>query len=224
MKTSCNLIISCLFFIFFSFLIISISTESNLHITPSATTYTNFTYTESTQNTTFPQSQPYAIDIQFYDNGTTLIHLVRDDPNTNNTIHCLEPILRIRIIHLNRTVTEINKYLDIDPVVNYCLFNDASTGKMMNPISIRPLKEPFILVSYVNTTNPSNYEDWVTVINWNGEKLSSRSLGQSYYDANKTWSPKSLIEININKELGFLRSVPDIKGNFEFINCTQYLM
>ncbi|CAG8684042.1 13443_t:CDS:2, partial [Cetraspora pellucida] len=170
------------------FLIISISTESNLHITPNTTTYTNFTYTESTQNTTFPQSQPYAIDIQFYDDGTTLIHLVRDDPNTNNTSHCLEPILRIRIIHLNRTVTEINKYLNIDPVVNYCLFNDTSTGKMMNPISIRPLKEPFILVSYVNTTNSSNYEDWVTVINWNGEKLSDVNgnllrLNNDYYDS-----------------------------------------
>ncbi|CAG8834662.1 23238_t:CDS:2, partial [Racocetra persica] len=109
-----------------SFLIKSISTESNLNITPN-TTYTNiFTYTESTQNTTFPQSQPYASDIQFYDDGTTLIHLVRDDPMNSS---CFEHILRIRIIHLNGSVTKINTDLNLDPV-NYCLYNNTLTGKM----------------------------------------------------------------------------------------------
>ncbi|CAG8759934.1 6634_t:CDS:1, partial [Gigaspora rosea] len=69
----------------------------------------------STQNTTLSQSQPYAIDIQFYDDGTTLIHLVRDDPiNSNSIRHCFEPILRIRIIHLSGSVTEINPDINLD--------------------------------------------------------------------------------------------------------------
>ncbi|CAG8795569.1 16518_t:CDS:2, partial [Cetraspora pellucida] len=145
---------------------------------------------------TFSQSQPYAIDIQFYDDGTTLIHLVRN----NNTEHCFEPILRIRIIHLNGSVTEINTDLNLDSV-NYCLFNDILTGEMVNPISIRPLKKPFILVSYMKLNYPY-YESWGTVLNWNGEKLSSIPLEP--YPANaskKIWATKSLIEININKEL-----------------------
>ncbi|CAG8508134.1 923_t:CDS:2 [Dentiscutata heterogama] len=166
MKTS-TLVILCLSFILLSVLIISISTESNLLITPNTTIYTNFTYTESTQNTTFSQSQLYAIDIQFYDDGTTLIHLVSDDPINS---FCFEPIFRIRIIHLNGSVTEINPDLNLDSV-NYCLFNGTFTGKMMNPISIRPLKQPFILVSYLNGT-----DYWGAVLNWNGEKLSSISL------------------------------------------------
>ncbi|CAG8726732.1 6838_t:CDS:2, partial [Cetraspora pellucida] len=198
MKESYNLVKSCLFFIFLiSFSIITISAESSLYITPNTTIYTNFNYTENTQNTTFSQSQPYAIDIQFYGDGTTLIHLVRN----NNTEHCFEPILRIRIIHLNGSVTEINTDLNLDSV-NYCLFNDILTGEMVNPISIRPLKKPFILVSYMKLNYPY-YESWGTVLNWNGEKLSSISLEPSSVNApeKKIWPMKSLIEININKEL-----------------------
>ncbi|CAG8583843.1 12748_t:CDS:10, partial [Cetraspora pellucida] len=193
MKGSYNLVKSCLLFILFiSFSIIIISAESNLYITPNTTIYTNFTYTENTQNTTFPQSQPYAIDIQSYDDGTTLIHLVRN----NNTANCFEPILRIRIIHLNGSVTEINTDLNLDSV-NYCLFNDTLTGKMENPISIRPLKQPFILVSYMKINDP-DYKIWGTVLNWNGEKLSSILLKSIPKEG---LAMKSLIEININKEL-----------------------
>ncbi|CAG8640642.1 15655_t:CDS:2, partial [Dentiscutata heterogama] len=116
-----------------------------------------------TQNTSSSQSQPYAIDIQFYDDGTTLIHLVRN----TDTEHCFEHILRIRIIHLNGSVTEIDDPdLNLDSV-NYCLFYSNFTNKMVNPISIRPLRQQFILVSYLNG---SNY--WGAVLNWKGEKLS----------------------------------------------------
>ncbi|CAG8449640.1 24367_t:CDS:2 [Gigaspora rosea] len=123
MKASCNLVISCLFHILLCFLIISTSTESNLQITPN-TTYTNiFTYTE---NTTSSQSQPYVFDIQFYDDGTILIYLVRDDnnvmPGDDEIGQCFEPILRIRIIHLNGTVTEINTNLDLDSA-RYSILN-----------------------------------------------------------------------------------------------------
>ncbi|CAG8667477.1 20958_t:CDS:10, partial [Cetraspora pellucida] len=180
MKKSYNLVKSCLFFILIiSFSIITISAELNLYITPNTTIYKKFTYTENT----FSQSQPYAIDIQVYDDGTTLIHLVRN----NNTENCFEPILRIRIIHLNGSVTEINTDLNLDSV-NYCLFKDILTGEMVNPISIRPLKQTFILG---------------TVLNWNGEKLSSIPLEPSsvYFSEKIFWPMKSLIEININKEL-----------------------
>ncbi|CAG8835260.1 28261_t:CDS:2, partial [Racocetra persica] len=132
-------------------------------LTPNTTKCTNFTYTESTNNT---QLQPYAIDIQFYDDGTTLIHLVRN----NNSEHCFDSILRIRIIHLNLSVTEINvteiDNLKLDPV-NYCLFYNKITGKIVNPISIRPLRQQFILVSYLK-----NGEEWGAVLNWKGESLS----------------------------------------------------
>ncbi|CAG8521655.1 4261_t:CDS:2 [Dentiscutata erythropus] len=170
-KTSCNLVISYLFFILLSFFIISTSTEStlqitnctNLQLTPNTAKCTNFTYTESANNT---QSQPYVIDIQFYDDGTTLIHLVIDRPKTPD---CFEPTLIIRIIHLDGSVTEIDKNfenLTLDSV-DYCLFNSTITGKMVNPILIRPLSQQFILVSYLDT-----HDRWGAVLNWKGEKLS----------------------------------------------------
>ncbi|KAF0541531.1 hypothetical protein F8M41_005301 [Gigaspora margarita] len=190
MKTSYNLVVLFLFFILLSFLIITVSTELNFNITPD-TQHHIFTYSENKQTTT---SQLYVKDIQFYDDGTTLIYLVSD-----STENCFDHILRIRIIHLNGTVEEINTDLNLSPA-SYCLFKDSVRGEMVHPILIRPLKQPFILVSYMNQS--SNFsENWGTVLNWNGEKLSSMSFEQ--YTDNIAY--RNFIEVNINKELGFLR-------------------
>ncbi|KAF0541544.1 hypothetical protein F8M41_005315 [Gigaspora margarita] len=192
MKTSYNLVVLFLFFILLSFLIITVSTELNFNITPD-TQHHIFTYSENKQNTT---SKLYVKDIQFYDDGTTLIYLVR-----NSTENCFDHILRIRIIHLDGTVKEIDTDLNLSPA-SYCLFNDSRSvrGEMVHPILIRPLKQPFISVSYMNQS--SNFsENWGAVLNWEGKKLSSMSFEQ--YTGNRIY--RNFIEVNINKELGFLR-------------------
>ncbi|CAG8650090.1 10926_t:CDS:2, partial [Dentiscutata heterogama] len=112
-------------------------------------------------------------------------------------------------------VTEINNLI-LDPV-NYCLFNSSLTGKMVNPISIRPLKQQFVLVSYLNKISDNNYEEWGTVLNWKGENLSSILLESSISSLE---DHQILIEININKELGFLGAA--IKKNSSSIAITQY--
>ncbi|CAG8500349.1 10504_t:CDS:2 [Gigaspora rosea] len=92
---------------------------------------------------------------------------------------------------------------------------------MVNPISIRPLKQPFILVSYMNNTKVKEY--WGAVLNWSGKKLSSRSLGQfdvydyvAHDDNFEYFHSQNLIEIN---ELGFLRAYLEYSN---IINITQY--
>ncbi|CAG8543774.1 11514_t:CDS:2, partial [Scutellospora calospora] len=163
-----------------------------------------FNYTESTLET--QDTPPLVADIKTYNDGTILVHVIRND-STQSNIDCLkfrgmslEQKLRIRIIHLNGTVKEINPDLKLDPV-NYCLFNNTEykinklnniliylkdTKKnntsilhnIINPISIYPLQKQFILVTYVNTTNSSNlttYEEWANVIDWNGNSQSDDS-------------------------------------------------
>ncbi|RIB27780.1 hypothetical protein C2G38_2159767 [Gigaspora rosea] len=150
--------------------------------------YKYFNYTESTLG-----APPLVADIKTYDDGTLLVHIIRND-STQSTVDCLniqgmslEQKLYMRIIHLNGSVKEINPNLNLLPI-NY-----------LNPISIYPLQKPFILVTYVKTKNPSNittYEEWAAVVHWNGSILSTMQLG--------AWI-NSIIQLNINKKLGFLR-------------------
>ncbi|CAG8819466.1 15475_t:CDS:1, partial [Racocetra persica] len=144
---------------------------------------------------------PLVIDIKNYDDRTILVHIIRND-STQSAADCLkirgislEQKLRIRLIHLNGSVKEIDPNLNLHPV-NYCLLNVENTDykvnklnkivvylkdtqknntnilhNIVNPISIYPLQKPFILVTYVNTTNtsdPKAYEEWGKIIDWNG--------------------------------------------------------
>ncbi|KAF0504103.1 hypothetical protein F8M41_019639 [Gigaspora margarita] len=155
--------------------------------------YKYFNYTESTSG-----APPLVADIKTYDDGTLLVHIIRND-STQSAIDCLniqgmslEQQLYMRIIHLNGSVKEINPDLNLHPV-NYCLLNSNNTEykinkrnnhntnilhNIINPISIYPLQQPFILVTYVNTTNSSNitaYEEWAVVVDWNGNIRSDDS-------------------------------------------------
>ncbi|CAG8439354.1 1378_t:CDS:2 [Dentiscutata heterogama] len=180
-----------------------------------------FNYTESTSGTLFPNTQPQIVDIEAYDDGTTLVHIIRHDP-TKSQGYCLEQILRIRVIQLNGTVNEINLDLKLDPV-NYCLITKG--GILKNPIKIYPLQKPFILISYVRTTNSSNlttYEDWGDVIDLNGNNLSSIFFGPSYIDPAGYWNPVGTIKQNINKKLGFLRVDSVNQGNLQLTRWQQY--
>ncbi|RIB25463.1 hypothetical protein C2G38_474871 [Gigaspora rosea] len=182
-----------------------------------------FNYTESETTTAFPNVQPQIVDIQTYDDGTTLVHIIRRD-RTILSSYCLEQILRIRVIQLNGTVNEINLDLKLDPV-NYCIITKG--GILKNPIKIYPLQKPFILINYIRTTNPLNlttYEEWGDVIDWNGNILSSILFGPSYIDPAGYWNPVGTIQQNINKKLGFLRVDSVNQGNLQFTKWQQYLV
>ncbi|RIB04928.1 hypothetical protein C2G38_2119607, partial [Gigaspora rosea] len=109
-----------------------------------------------------------------------------------------------KLIFLNGTVKEIEPELKIDPI-NYCLLNsdnieykinklnylimysndnigNNSHKNLVNPITIYPLRKPFILVTYVRTnssSDPSSYEECGEVIDWDG-KIQRFSRNKTY--------------------------------------------
>ncbi|KAF0555237.1 hypothetical protein F8M41_017625 [Gigaspora margarita] len=187
--------------------------------------YKSFNYTENNldkQNSTF-----LIADIKTYDDGTILLHIMRNE--SKQTENCskirgisFEQKLYIRLIFLNGTVKEIYPNLNLNPI-NYCLFNSDSTEykvnklnkismylndaknnnthkNLMNPITIYPLQKPYFLITYVNTTNssdPKSYKECGKVIDWNGKNKSEMCFDSG------TWSD-STIQLNANKDLGFI--------------------
>ncbi|KAF0532031.1 hypothetical protein F8M41_011540 [Gigaspora margarita] len=161
--------------------------------------YKYFNYTEiklGGQNT-----PPLVTDIKTYDDGTILVHIIRNESKQTDECSkirgmSLEQKLRIRLIFLNGTVKEIDPKFNIDPI-NYCLLNGSSIEykinkhnnivtylndtksnnlsilhNLVNPISIYPSQKPFILITYVNTTNPfdpTSYRECLEVIDWEGK-------------------------------------------------------
>ncbi|RIB21043.1 hypothetical protein C2G38_1137863 [Gigaspora rosea] len=194
---SYNLITQCLFLI--SLCAFITSTKSEL---------TFFNHTETTLNdTNVSHNIPFVINLDTYDDGTALVHITRRDPeltaNCTNYLRIpafgLEQIFRIRVIQLNGTVIEINLDLKLDPP-NYCY------GKW-KPVNINALQKQFFLVTYLNATNssdPTTYEEWGSVIDWNGNIKSKVRFGLSFVQFN-LWSPKAVIHLNVNSKLGFLR-------------------
>ncbi|KAF0433386.1 hypothetical protein F8M41_005072 [Gigaspora margarita] len=189
--------------------------------------YNSFNYTENSfldkQNATF-----HIADIKTYDDGKILLHIMRNESKqTENCskIHGIsfEQKLYIRLIFLNGTVKEIYPNLNINPI-NYCLLNSDSTeykinklnkismylddGKnnnthknLINPITIYPLQKPYFLITYVNATNssdPKSFEECGIVIDWNGKNKSAMCFDSG------SWND-STIQLNTNKELGFIR-------------------
>ncbi|KAF0523212.1 hypothetical protein F8M41_015437 [Gigaspora margarita] len=206
-----------------------------LFITLSKSQYINYTqyfnYTESKLGDL--NAPPLIADINTYDDGTILIHIIRNESTQTNDCSkirgmSLEKKLYIRLIFLNGTVKEIDPNLksELNPI-NYCLLNSDSTDykinklnnkvvylndtknnnlsilhNLVNPITIYPLQNPFILVTYVNTTNssdPTTYEECMEVIDWNG-------ISKSNMCFNGAWI-NSTIQLNANKKLGFIRFV-----------------
>ncbi|CAG8544555.1 3296_t:CDS:10 [Cetraspora pellucida] len=219
MKLYYNLTAQCLYLISLCLFITStISQQSQLNF---------FNYTENTTNTEFPQNAPKVVNIRTYDDGTTLVHIIRygiqtADCSRINGIN-LEPILRIRVIQLNGTVIEINANLDIDSL-NFCLFKNEF---LVNPIEIFPLQQPFILVNYYKTNNTSDlktYEEWGQVIDWSGKSLSVIYYGPSYVNPQGSWVSESKIRLNVNEKLGFLRYVVVNNDTSKWIEWQQYLV
>ncbi|KAF0504106.1 hypothetical protein F8M41_019642 [Gigaspora margarita] len=186
--------------------------------------YKYFNYTESILG-----APPLVADIKTYDDGTLLVHIIRND-STQSTADCLniqgmslEQQLYMRIIHLNGSVKEINPNLNLHPV-NYCLLNSNNTEykinklnnfvtylketqnnntnilhNIINPISIYPLQKPFILVTYVKTKKSSNITAYEE---WADVVDWNGNIRSTMHLG--AWI-NSTIQLNINKKLGFLR-------------------
>ncbi|RIB21037.1 hypothetical protein C2G38_2140865 [Gigaspora rosea] len=216
-----KLISQCLFLT-----ILLITSSESQTITPD---YIN--YTESTAGTSLPSNPPQVVTVHTYDDGSILVSIAREIYSTQKTnstqeYNCIgqsiEPILRLRIIQLDGTIKEINPHLSLD-LMNFCILND-SHGNPVNPISIYPIYEKFILINYVNVSHLNGlttYEDWGSVIDWSGNSLSDIRYGPSYTNGTLNWKPLSITQLNVNKKQGFFR-LQIVNQNW--IECQQYLV
>ncbi|CAG8465611.1 1061_t:CDS:2, partial [Cetraspora pellucida] len=189
-------------------------------------------YTESASSTTSPGSAPQVVTVQTYDNGAILVSVARKSDSQKqkdkipiyNSLNCtliFENILRLRVIQTDGKIKEINSNLNLDPV-NYCIFNDPY-GNPVNPINIYTLHKQFILVNYVKV-DLRNYEEWGSVIDWSGNSLSDVHYGPSYINSNGSWSPQSIIQLNVNKKQGFFRFNTVRVNGLDRTEWQQYLV
>ncbi|KAF0558075.1 hypothetical protein F8M41_010604 [Gigaspora margarita] len=181
--------------------------------------YSNFNYTEISYQDNLTGTPPHVLGIKHYadSGGAAVVRIGRVNYYNNITSsYCFEQRLLLRIIQTNGNVTEI-KYNDTNEIqdINYCLVS----GK--NPISIYPLFDQYILVSYVHATNTSDnttFMDRGMVFDWNGTNLSKLEFGPSYLIKGTTiWKPNEFIVNNITPKNGFLRlSAANGTGDFEW--------
>ncbi|KAF0552586.1 hypothetical protein F8M41_021652 [Gigaspora margarita] len=167
--------------------------------------YSNFTYTETSNQANLTENPPHVLAIRHYQNdeSTSIIHIGRENYVTGANL-CLEQRLLLRVLQGNGNVIEIN-FNNTEEIqeINFCYIN----GK--NPINIYPLFEQYILVSYVHandTSDSTTYMDKGMVIDWSGNILSIIDFGPSFLFPNSTtWEPNEFIVNNIVPRNGFLR-------------------
>ncbi|CAG8465589.1 1060_t:CDS:10, partial [Cetraspora pellucida] len=216
----------------FDFLDAQIRTFVSLKSDTTSLKLSYINYTESASSTTSPGSAPQVVTVQTYDNGAILVSVARKSDSQKqkdkipiyNSLNCtliFENILRLRVIQTDGKIKEINSNLNLDPV-NYCIFNDPY-GNPVNPINIYTLHKQFILVNYVKV-DLRNYEEWGSVIDWSGNSLSDVHYGPSYINSNGSWSPQSIIQLNVNKKQGFFRFNTVRVNGLDRTEWQQYLV
>ncbi|CAG8457896.1 6808_t:CDS:10 [Diversispora eburnea] len=158
-----------------------------------------------------------------YSDGTAVIRIINRDSDKNSSSGEVwtRPVLSLRIIHPNGTVSEIDKDLKIEEF-NWHI--TTSGIDYMDPISIYALHKGFILVRYFNASNSDDYttyQECGRIIDWNGNLYSEVSFGGAYVE-NGIWYPTgTAIITNIDPSKGFIR----ITGrNASFIEWQQYMI
>ncbi|CAG8812658.1 18156_t:CDS:2, partial [Gigaspora rosea] len=167
-------------------------------LTQSAIKYSELTYTETSSQPNLTGQQPLILNIRHYqDSADTAV---------------------IRISRANGTVIEIN-FDNIKEIqdINYCYVNTNTK----NPISIYPLFDQYILISYVHATDTSDnttFMDMGMVLDWNGRIISKIDFGPSYLvPGTNAWIPNEFIVNNIIPKKGFLRlSAVNRTNDFEW--------
>ncbi|RHZ76703.1 hypothetical protein Glove_194g33 [Diversispora epigaea] len=173
-------------------------------LTPSVSSLGNFTHIETNSYETSPTVYQYGK----YIDGTVVIRIINRDPYkpTNSTsIEWLRPVLSLRIIHPNGTVSEIDKELEIQEF-NWQIFN--ITGINQSPISIFALQRGYLIVRYFkasDTNNFTTYEEWGRIIDWNGNLYDEVNLGGAYIEAASWYPSVTTIVSNVDPAKGFIR-------------------
>ncbi|CAG8812629.1 12166_t:CDS:2, partial [Racocetra persica] len=164
-----------------------------------------------------------------YDDGTIVLRIVRNDPNSNqlilnttsntiSSIACFQKLLSLRVLYSNGTVIERDIDLGIQSL-NYCVSKVDVNSDLYDPIKLYALNTNYALVTYYNATNVfdnSTYSYWGMVVDWNGNKYRPINFGTTIFSVPN----KNTICRNINPDKGFLRL--SISSNA--IKWGQYIM
>ncbi|RHZ70486.1 hypothetical protein Glove_271g81 [Diversispora epigaea] len=147
--------------------------------------------------------------------------LMGQNPNVtslNNELW-VKPVLSLRIIYPNGTVSEIDKDLEIQDF-NWHITTSPG-GDYLDPVNIFALQKGYLLVRYFNASNPNDvttYEEWGCIIGWNDTLYDKVNFGKAYIQ-NDVWDPTAAdIVSNVDTEKGFLRIV----RNETFFEWQQY--
>ncbi|CAG8590015.1 1609_t:CDS:2 [Diversispora eburnea] len=162
-----------------------------------------------THNETKPfENKPWMWQYGKYIDGTVVIRIFNKDPdaNTSDTGLWTRPMLSLRIIHPNGTVSEIDKDLGIQEF-NWYIFI-APDGSNQDPINIYALQKGYLLVRYFNasdTNNSTTYEEWGRIIDWNGNLYDEIYLGGVYLQDDIWYPSVAKIVPNVDPKKGFIR-------------------
>jgi hypothetical protein len=167
----------------------------------------------------YGQVLPRIWDSKALDDGTMIIRVIRKNATSSiNNYLCFYERLSLRIINLDGTVVEKDLNLPVQ-AFNYCVFQD-NTGTFMEYMRYHLIKNNQILVTYHNATdvnNPSTYVEWGMLIDYDGNILTRLPIGTPLIDNNLQLAiPISSIQLNINREKGFLRYGRSQNSNIEW--------
>ncbi|CAG8568812.1 3385_t:CDS:2, partial [Racocetra fulgida] len=133
----------------------------------------------------------------------------------NNQKIYYDPILSLRVIHPNGSVTEINKDGIPDYNFHYPIYlkenNGYKSDDKFNPLDFYPLYDKYILVVYSTASDWTDNETFVDrgmIIDWNGNKISEIEFGKSYIDHDPKGSlmpNQAMFAVNSDRTKGFLR-------------------
>ncbi|RHZ78429.1 hypothetical protein Glove_165g110 [Diversispora epigaea] len=179
-----------------------------------------FTHNEANPFDTPPRIWQYG---KYFD-GTVVIRIISRNPNKTHIYGevWVKPVLSLRIIYSNGTVSEIDKDLEIQEF-NWHITTSPG-GDYLDPINIFALQKGFLLVRYFNASNTDDintYEERGRIIDWNGNLYDEVNFGGAYIE-NDIWYPTgTTIVINIDPEKGLIRVVG---RNVIYIEWQQYMI
>ncbi|CAG8595015.1 12_t:CDS:2 [Diversispora eburnea] len=186
-------------------------------LTSSVSGLGSFTHNEMNPFETKPRIWKY---LTYFD-GTVVLRIINRNPNITSLDNeaWIRPVLSLRIIHPNGTVSEIDKDLEI-PEFNWHI-TISPDGYLLDPVNIYALQKGFLLFRYFNASNPDDintYEEWGRIIDWNGNLYDNVYFSKANIE-NGTWYPtKTSIVNNVNPEKGFIK----IYWRVDYVEWQQY--
>ncbi|RHZ84113.1 hypothetical protein Glove_85g124 [Diversispora epigaea] len=187
-------------------------------LTSSVSGFGTFIHNETNSYETSPIMWQYGK----YIDGTVVIRIINRNPyKPSNSTEWLRPVLSLRIIYPNGTVSEIDKELEIQEF-NWQIF--GIFGISESPISIFALQRGYLIVRYFKASNPDDfttYEEWGRIIDWNGNLYDEVNLGRAYIEAVRWYPSETTIVPNVDPSKGFLRIAAT---NVTYFEWQQYMI